>query len=254
MVDHGVVPLVAGGLVGLQLAVLLPLGAFQQTVQVAEGGKRGHEVDEVIVAILIQLHDLRRSHGIFGAGDAYVFVKQEGMLDIQLEGVFLIVSQHIDDPLGGFHGGNSAAGNVLVEAAGLHVGSVLDIQHGDDALGVLDELTQGLDAVEQACQRVTADSDGLGANGKGVTLAIAIPCDEIHGAVQSGLAQNLGHGDLGAGLGGKLCRQLLRRLEDAVIAGVAQDDLVVFQIGGTLPQVQSLGSGNQHMKHIRFSL
>ena len=221
MVDHSVVPLVAGGLVGLQLAVLLPLGAFQQTVQVAEGGKRGNEVDEVVVAILIQLHDLRRGHGVLGAGDAYVFVKQEGVLDIQLEGVLFIVSQHIDDPLGGFHGGHSATGDILVEAAGLHVGSVLDVQHGDDALGLLDELAQGLNTVEQACKRVTADGDGLGANGKGIALAVAIPCDQVHGAVQSGLAQNLGHGDLGAGLGGKLCRQLLRRLEDTVVAGIA---------------------------------
>ena len=55
MVDHGIIPLVAGGLVGLQLAVLLPLGAFQQTVQVAEGGKGGNEIDKVFITIIIKI-------------------------------------------------------------------------------------------------------------------------------------------------------------------------------------------------------
>ena len=168
----------------LEQAQVMEIRLAQPGVHVTEGILVGHQVDEALLTVGVQLDnvvrreaiEIRRLLGVSGVLEAIA-------LHVQLELVVLQRRQEVDHHLDGLHAGLLAAADIDHVAAAGQGGFILDFRKGQHALGLAEHLLQGGRRAEQAF--VTGHGDGH-----------ALP---VHGDVVFFLVQHRCTGDANAG-------------------------------------------------------
>ena len=209
-------------------AQVVEVGLFQPGVHMAEGVLVGHQVDEALLAVLVQLKDvlggeaveIRRLLGVGGVLEAVA-------LHVQLELVVLQRRQEVDHHLDRLHAGLLAAADVDHVAAAGQGGLVLNDAAGQISLLLAEHLLQGGRGAEEALVAGRGDRDALRRHRDAVFLP-----------GQRGLGDQRHAGDA--------------RLQ----AGIHAGQILLAQGSGQLisafKQLQGLGLGEDH--HKRFLL
>ena len=226
VVKHKVMPGVFGGLEAVELAKVLILVAFEQTEEMAERGKRGNEIDEVIIAILIDLEDLFGGHITESLINTLVFIESKGVFDIELIGIMLIISKKIDHLENAVDIGNTAAGCIVIESAVAHIGLIFDLAAFDILAAGFKHLAESLDAVEGARKGIAGDNDAVFACRELISFA-ALFAEAVDNDFALGIrcSENLGDNGIDTGFFINICGELLSSLEDTVIALEGKNDI-----------------------------
>ncbi len=174
--------------------VLLPR---EVVVKVAEGLLLGDDGDVVGAGVGDQCGGVGGGESAAGRGEEGISSVGGGVLEVGGVEVDLVGGQGADELLLELEGGDGAAGEVVVEAAVGHGRPVADVGGVEDrggAGGALDELLDGLGAVEKASGGVGGDNEGAGGRGDDVAL-------RLHGGVEvgDGVGDEAGELDLEAG-------------------------------------------------------
>ena len=137
-----------------------------------------------------------------GCGDGVGDVRL-GVLEVRRVDVDLVSSDDADLLLLEVDGGEGTAGEVVVEAAVLHGGPVVDVGAMEDGVGAVagDELLDGLGSVEDALGGGSGDDDGAGGGGDDVALGL-----HLVGEAGDGRAGAGGRARCGSRSGRRRCR------------------------------------------------
>ncbi len=140
--------------------VLLP---GEVVVEVAEGLLLGDDGDVEGAGVGDQRGGVGGRDGAAGRGEEGIGGVGGGVLEVGRVEVDLVGGEGADELLLELEGGDGAAGEVVVEAAIVHGGPVADVggvQDGGDSGAAVDQLLDGLGAVEEAGGAVGGDGEG----------------------------------------------------------------------------------------------
>ena len=101
------------------------LGVAEPAFEVAEGVEVGHQFDETVGAVGVDLQNLLVGEGACIVPDRFVVAEGEGMFDVELELVDAQAGEAIDEQLERLQGGHLAAAYVHHDAAGRKVRRVV---------------------------------------------------------------------------------------------------------------------------------
>jgi len=81
----------------LHFAEMLVLIALKEVVEVSERGKRRNELDEIVVAVIVERGDLLGGEHVLRGHDPVVLDEFESVLDVKLKRIDLIIREQIGD-------------------------------------------------------------------------------------------------------------------------------------------------------------
>ena len=76
---------------------MLVLIALKEVVEVSERGKRRNELDEIVVAVIVERGDLLGGEHVLRGHDPVVLDEFESVLDVKLKRIDLIIREQIGD-------------------------------------------------------------------------------------------------------------------------------------------------------------
>ncbi len=205
-------------------------------MEVAEGLLLGNDGDVVGLGVGDELAGLLgRDAALEGSGDG---VRDVGLsvLEVWRVDVDLIGGDDADLLLLEVEGGEGAAGEVVVEAAILHGGPVVDVGSVEDGFGAVagDELLDGLGSVEDAFGGGSGDDDGGGGGGDDVAFGL-----HLVGEAGDGMVGEAKEFDVEAAGGDDVDAAILEGFGEVI-----DGELVVGRAGAGAGDADAVGEGD----------
>ena len=147
------------------------LGA-QHLIQVSQSRHRGNQINLQGLAIGIQLQNVFWRQGSVIPPDFAEAVKQEGVLNIQMQLIDLIETAPVCQLFQKCQCGNPAPRDVIEEAPGRKGRPVLQAEVRQHQSFLSDHLPQGLYAVQQSCIPAAGNQNACGGNLNFIALTI----------------------------------------------------------------------------------
>ena len=154
-----------------QMTVLL---APQDLVQVSQGGDGRHQLHMKLTAVSIQFQNIPcRQGGIIPPGFADA-IKEEAVLNIQMQLIQFVEGALIRQGLQVLQGRNSSPGHIIEQASGFQIRSILDLQAGNPAAILPQQLPQGLYTPEKSPFTAAGNGNACFCNRQSIALLCQI--------------------------------------------------------------------------------